>query len=193
MAGKIPRSETPKTSAAATESRPPHTHDKARIPFDRILGRAEEAARTRGGLGDGNGLGHLDGLGLGLGDGGGDGREAPDPLAPFTPPPTVLGDVGPSGRVAVSAAASDPTARALAELRAMADRMVTSMSLGRRGDGHALKMKLSLGQRGRVGVSLALRDDDLEITLAPETVTRADALSLAATVERELGVRVSID
>jgi hypothetical protein len=104
----------------------------------------------------------------------------------------VLGDSGPSARVAFSAALTDPTTQALAELRAMADRMVTSMSLGQRGDGHALKMKLSLGRRGRVGVSLALANDDLEITLDPETMTRADALSLSAAVERELGVRVSI-
>jgi hypothetical protein len=75
----------------------------------------------------------------------------------------------------------------------MADRMVTSVKLGRRGDGHALDMKLSLGRRGRVGVTLALSNDDLEITLDPETVSRADALSLAAAVERELGVRVGVD
>ena len=75
----------------------------------------------------------------------------------------------------------------------MADRMVTSMSLGRVGrDGHEVRMLLSLGRRGVLGVSLTLRGDDLEIMLDPEGYARADAAGMASALERELGVRVSL-
>jgi hypothetical protein len=75
----------------------------------------------------------------------------------------------------------------------MADRMVTSMHLGRVGpDGHALKMRLSLGRRGVLGVSLALRGDELDVTLDAETAAHADVARLARALERELGVSVSL-
>jgi hypothetical protein len=173
------------------------------IAEEALEGAGHGLLRRGEGDGDGKGVeaGDRHGLRLEDRDGrGGDGdREGlaeereESPLAPFTPPPAVLGDPSPASGVSLSSAAADPTAQALAELRAMADRMVTSVKLGRRGDGHALDMKLSLGRRGRVGVTLALSNDDLEITLDPETVSRADALSLAAAVERELGVRVGVD
>ncbi len=119
-------------------------------------------------------------------------------LAAFSPPPPVLGEGSFGAHLAPlssqSVTPTDPTAQALAELAAMADSMVTSVSIGRQGaDGHALRMKLDLGARGAVDVRLSLLEDDLEVALSPESLTHAEAASLAATVERELGVRVSLD
>jgi hypothetical protein len=116
-------------------------------------------------------------------------------LSPFAPPPSVLSILGPALSVGAAAApvSAHRTSLVLAEVAAMADQMVTSMSLGRVGrDGHALKMKLSLGKRGSLDVNLALRGDDLEIDLTPEHVAHADIEALARALEQELGVRVSL-
>jgi len=116
--------------------------------------------------------------------------EAPQ-LAAFTPPPPVLGHL--SRPTADPAAALGSPAQVLAEVAAMAERMVTSMSIGRIGqNGHALRMKLSLGRGSTARVDLRLHDDELEVDLETDGATAAEARALERALEERLGVSVSL-
>jgi len=103
----------------------------------------------------------------------------PAPLAPIDAPPS-----------------AGSAAHAQAEIAAMADRMVTSFSVGRIGrggrDGHTVRMSLALGAHGKVDVELELRGDELTVSLCPDGPCTAETADLSAALERHLGVDVTI-
>lgn len=109
-------------------------------------------------------------------------------LAPFQPPPPAL--AVPPGHVAATAPATGGSAQAHAEAAALADRLVTSMRVGRVGkDGHEVRMKLALRRDAGLEVRLRLDGGRLTATLVGEPGHRAEATRLAEALEQELAAR----
>ncbi len=115
------------------------------------------------------------------------GAEPREDLTPFQPPPPAL-VVPVAASVAQPAAAG--SAAAHAEAAALADRLVTSMRVGRVGrDAHEVRMRLAL--RGGSGLEVHLRvvGDRLTAVLSADPGHHHEAHRIAAALEHELSER----
>ena len=109
-----------------------------------------------------------------------------DALAPFQLlPPALLPPPGASSAPLVVGSAA-----ARAEAAALAERLVTSLRVGRVGrDGHELRMKLALAHGSGVEVRLRSEHGTLSATLVAEPGARAAADRIAEGLAAELGAR----
>lgn len=127
-----------------------------------------------------------EGRGATLGDGQGRPPAGLEELAAFQPP---LGVLAPPPVTAPQPPPAAGTASAHAEAAALADRLVTSMRVGRTGrDRHEVRMRLS-PRSGAIEVRLRHEEGRLTAVLEAEPIARADAERLAQLFERELSER----
>ncbi len=122
-----------------------------------------------------------------------------EPLAPFAPPPPVLAQLAaPSAPDATSLVSG--SAAGHAEAAALAERLVTQLSVGRIGKtGHELRMRVATARGDGLGVRLRLENGSLTAVLSPAPGARAEAERIADALRTELRARgvdlddVSID
>ena len=112
-------------------------------------------------------------------------------LEPFSPPPPVLAPPV----LSPAAAPQSGSALAHAEAAALAERLVTSMRVGKVGrDGHEVRMHLAVSSRADVEVRLRLVDGALSAHLVASPGALSEAESIADALRSELDARgLSLD
>lgn len=114
-------------------------------------------------------------------------REAREDLTPFQPPPPAL--VAPQ-TPSVPQPVVTGSAEAHAQAAALAERLVTSMRVGRVGrDGHEVRLRLAMRPQAGVEVRLRMVGDQLTAVLAADADCRGEALRMAESLEQELAAR----